>query len=74
MIYLKCVLAGLVGLAVSAVAIIFAAVVVLAVWNWVRTGDEYAFVGVPIGSPFVWGLALLIFGVAFYWEYRKLSR
>ena len=73
MIYLKSALVGLLGLAVSAAAIILIEFVFAAVWIRAHGGDESVFVRFSNRSPFIWGLALFIFGAAFYWEYRKLS-
>jgi sterol desaturase/sphingolipid hydroxylase (fatty acid hydroxylase superfamily) len=73
MIYLKSVLVGLLGLAVSAAAMILIEFVFAAIWIRAHGGDQSVFIRFSTRSPFIWGLALFIFASAFYWNYHRLS-
>jgi hypothetical protein len=75
--YLKCTLAGL-----AAVFVIFGILPILAVVAFflifaVRHGGEEIGIDVSVwhfGSPVLWVSALIVFGIGFFWELRRLAK
>lgn len=72
MLYLKCVVAGLVAL-----ILVFGGIFVAALFA-VMTGGFVSGLGFDkperyFGSPVFWLVALAIFGAGFLWEIRRLS-
>ncbi len=75
MIYLKSVIAGILTLVLFAV---LAPVIVPPVIRFAYRLEEGAQVSWDLRflskSPVFWTLVLLIFGLGFYWEFRRLSK
>jgi hypothetical protein len=74
MIYFKSVVAGLLAVVASAAAIMIMFFLAAAIWMWVHGGNLDLSIGLITKSPSAWIAPFLIFGAAFYWEYRRLSR
>lgn len=72
MIYVKSVLVGLVAVAAVLLAIMGVAFLVGELWLRTRSGALDFSIGFDL-SPLNWLVLALIFGAAFYWEYRRLS-
>jgi hypothetical protein len=74
MTYLKSALVGILALIAFAGIALCVELVAATIWIRAHSGNESVFVGFSLKSPFVWTIALLIFGVGFWWEYRSLTR
>jgi hypothetical protein len=72
--YLKSALVGVFALVTFAAVILCAEFVAATIWIRAHGGNESVFVGFSIKSPFIWAIALFIFGAGFCWEYRSLTR
>ena len=76
MTYLKSALFGVFALVAFAAVILCTGFVAASIWIRAHGGDESVSVFVRFSnkSPFIWAIALIIFGAGFYWEYRSLTR
>jgi hypothetical protein len=74
MIYFKSVVAGFLAVIASAAAIMIMIFAAAAIWMWAHGGNLDLSIGLITRSRSAWVAPFLIFGAAFCWEYRRLSR
>ena len=73
-LYLKCVIAGLVALILVCVAIFVFVAGLLFVGIMAGFGFEFEKPQWNFGSLVFWLVAIVVFGAGFLWEHRRLSR
>jgi len=74
MIYFKSIVAGLLAVVASAAAIMIMIFVAAAIWMRVHGSNLDLSIVLITRSPSAWIAPSLIFGAAFCWGYRRLSR
>jgi hypothetical protein len=71
---LKSALVGVLALIAFAGRTLCVEFVAATIWIHAHSGNGSVFVGFSLKSPLLWTIALLIFGVGFWWKYRSLTR